>query len=90
PIYLFLLPSPSPTRRFYFWSHDPLGQIPLLRDMCKYLCLPFKLSIEINFYRESWPLEVYKTIREYQIARGFDPITMDFARFGGLPIFEVV
>ncbi|KAF9262415.1 hypothetical protein L218DRAFT_1077933 [Marasmius fiardii PR-910] len=90
PIYLFLLPSPSPTRCFYFWSHDPFGRIPLSRDMCKYLGLPFELSIKVKHVREFWPMEVYKTILEYQIASGFDPITTDFVRSRGSPIFEVV
>ncbi|KAF9260713.1 hypothetical protein L218DRAFT_962293 [Marasmius fiardii PR-910] len=79
PTYLFLLPSPSPIRCFYFWSHDPFGRIPLSRDRCKYLGLPFELSIHVEYYRHSWPMEVYKTILEYQITRGFDPITTDFA-----------
>ncbi|KAF9262422.1 hypothetical protein L218DRAFT_988262 [Marasmius fiardii PR-910] len=90
PIYLFLLPSPSPVRHFYFWSHDPIGHIPLSRDRCKHLGLPFKLSIKVKHFRESWPTEVYKTIREYQLAGGFDPITTDFARFRRFPFFEVV
>ncbi|KAF9262412.1 hypothetical protein L218DRAFT_403507 [Marasmius fiardii PR-910] len=90
PTYLFLLPSPSPTRHFYFWSHDPFGRIPLSRDRCKYLGLPFELSIQVEYYRHSWPTEVYKTILEYQIARGFDPITTDFARSRGSPMFKVV
>ncbi|KAF9262418.1 hypothetical protein L218DRAFT_403832, partial [Marasmius fiardii PR-910] len=90
PIYLFLLPSPSPVRHFYFWSHDPPGRIPLSRDRCKYLGLPFELSIKVNHYHQSWPTKVYKTIYEYQIARGFNLITTDFARYRRSPLFEVV
>ncbi|KAF9262436.1 hypothetical protein L218DRAFT_929285 [Marasmius fiardii PR-910] len=89
PIYLFLLPSPSPPRHFYFWSHDPIGRIPLSRDRCTYLGLPFKLSLDIEWFRQSWHTEIYRIMHEYQCARGFHPLTTDFARFLRLPIFKV-
>ncbi|KAL0566181.1 hypothetical protein V5O48_015836 [Marasmius crinis-equi] len=38
----------------------------------------------------SWDKKAYKAIREYQVARGFDPTTSDFARHLGYPIYKVV
>ncbi|KAG7090141.1 hypothetical protein E1B28_011749 [Marasmius oreades] len=83
PIYLFLLPSPFSCRfgrRFYSWSLDPTGRIPLSLDMCKYLGLPYKLSSKILYFLTSWSTKTYKTIHNYQIARGFDPRTTDLAQ----------
>ncbi|KAG7090046.1 hypothetical protein E1B28_011665 [Marasmius oreades] len=86
PIYLIVLPSPHP---HYHWSFDPTGQISLSPEMCKYLGLPLKLSLEVTPCQVSWATEVYKHIRDYQIARKFDPRTTDFARSLREPIFEV-
>ncbi|KAF9262556.1 hypothetical protein L218DRAFT_390290 [Marasmius fiardii PR-910] len=88
-IYLFLVPSPSPDACFYIWSHDPNGQDPLSPDMCKYLGLPYKLSLKVQYCQKTWPTEIYKALHDYQVARGFDPRTTDFARFMQSPIFKV-
>ncbi|KAF9261558.1 hypothetical protein L218DRAFT_1001601 [Marasmius fiardii PR-910] len=91
PIYLFFEPCLSPDGRFYFWSHDPNGQDPLSRDMCKHLGLPFKLSLrEVVYYEKTWPTKVYKALHDYQILRGFDPRTTDFAQSVGVIIWQVV
>ncbi|KAF9255156.1 hypothetical protein L218DRAFT_950984 [Marasmius fiardii PR-910] len=57
---------------------------------CKYLGLPFKLSLQVFYQQCTWPTEVYKILHDYQIARGFDPQTTDFARFMGYQPWEVV
>ncbi|KAF9254224.1 hypothetical protein L218DRAFT_818144, partial [Marasmius fiardii PR-910] len=75
---------------FYFWSHEPSGQNPLSPDMCKYLGLPFRLSMELEYCEYSWPTRIYKALHDYQIARGFDPKTTMFAQFLGFPIFNIV
>ncbi|KAF9254525.1 hypothetical protein L218DRAFT_1009580 [Marasmius fiardii PR-910] len=90
PIYFFLENHFSPNRRFYFWSHDPTGRNPLLWSMCEYLGLPFKLSLQVIHDQHTWPTKVYKTLHDYQIARGFDPRTTDFARSMGYQPWEVV
>ncbi|KAF9261556.1 hypothetical protein L218DRAFT_988850 [Marasmius fiardii PR-910] len=89
-IYFFLECCPSPDGRFYFWSHDPSGQKPLPRDMCKYLGLPFKLSLEMVYIQSTWPTEIYKALHDYQISRGFDSRTTEFAQSMYSPIWEVV
>ncbi|KAF9257281.1 hypothetical protein L218DRAFT_879823, partial [Marasmius fiardii PR-910] len=80
---------PSSDRHFCFWSHDPTGQNSLPPDMCNYLGLPFKLSLNVRYYKRAWPTESYKILHDYQIARGFDPRTMDFAQFMEYPTWEV-
>ncbi|KAG7090123.1 hypothetical protein E1B28_011732 [Marasmius oreades] len=87
PIYFIILPSPDPV---YHWSFDPTGQTLLSPEMCKYLGLPFKLSLEVTPCQLSWPTKVYKAVRDYQIAKGFDPKTTDFAQSLRYPIFDVV
>ncbi|KAF9262413.1 hypothetical protein L218DRAFT_403532 [Marasmius fiardii PR-910] len=53
----FMLRGTLP-RQFYFWSHDRIGRIPLSRDRCKCLGLPFKLSIKVEYHCQSWPTKI--------------------------------
>ncbi|KAG7090147.1 hypothetical protein E1B28_011755 [Marasmius oreades] len=89
PIYLILFSFPS---LCYHWSLDLTGQTPLSPDMCKYLGLPFKLSQPTKAYafQFSAPTKIYKIISDYQIARGFDPKTTDFAQHLGWPTFKII
>ncbi|KAL0066719.1 hypothetical protein AAF712_006324 [Marasmius tenuissimus] len=87
PIYLFITPRPTTT----FWSFDPTGQTSISNDLCRYLGLPFKVLSRCfwSFYGSS---EGYKLLRDYQIVRGFDPTTTDFARHCGYldPLYQPV
>ncbi|KAF9254896.1 hypothetical protein L218DRAFT_885297, partial [Marasmius fiardii PR-910] len=65
---------------FYFWSHNPSGQDPLSRDICRYLGLPIRLSTRVDYYQASWPTKLYKALYDYQVAKGFDPTTTDFSQ----------
>ncbi|KAF9260534.1 hypothetical protein L218DRAFT_1002505 [Marasmius fiardii PR-910] len=97
PIYLFVEPlhrfssieKGTPTS-LHTWSSDENGQNCFSDDHCRYLGLPTELQVTLcrmNLY--TWPNETYKTIHEWQIARGFDPTTTDFARYLGFPTLEV-
>ncbi|KAF9266035.1 hypothetical protein L218DRAFT_130597 [Marasmius fiardii PR-910] len=99
PIYMFLLPLPSilqdgdassSTALFHIWSFHETGVTPLSYDMCKYLGLPFKLLPTMYSFETSWPTKTYKTIHEYQNAKGFDPKTRDFAQSLGYSVFEIL
>ncbi|KAF9262468.1 hypothetical protein L218DRAFT_834989, partial [Marasmius fiardii PR-910] len=90
PIYLFLEPSPSLATQFYFWSHSPSGGDPLSLDLCKYLGLPFKLFLASEQLQFSWPSKVYRALHDYQVRRGFDPKTTEFARSLRRDVYEVV
>ncbi|KAK7021864.1 hypothetical protein VNI00_017211 [Paramarasmius palmivorus] len=38
----------------------------------------------------SWPTHIYTALRDWQVARGFDPSTTDFARACGYPVLEIL
>ncbi|KAL0569546.1 hypothetical protein V5O48_012420, partial [Marasmius crinis-equi] len=82
-IYLFIPPLSTST----FWSCDPDGQKPFTIDLCHYLGLPVSLSL--GYISCHWPAEVYKAMQAYQIARGFNPDTTEFARHNQYRIFEI-
>ncbi|KAK1219191.1 hypothetical protein PQX77_018101 [Marasmius sp. AFHP31] len=37
-----------------------------------------------------WKAEIYDLVRQWQVAKGFDPTTTDFARSMGHPIVEIL
>ncbi|KAK1215323.1 hypothetical protein PQX77_022070 [Marasmius sp. AFHP31] len=85
PIYLFVRPLPfdlhrGDTSSVLFWSFDEDGQSPLSHN----LCLDFGLPTTFDTYQVSesysWSNDAYDSLRQYQILRGFDPSTTDFAR----------
>ncbi|KAL0563648.1 hypothetical protein V5O48_018417, partial [Marasmius crinis-equi] len=77
------------TSALHYWSEDPTGQHPLPADICEDLGLPVELCYVYSAYRLRWNTEAYKWMHQYQVARGFDPKTMDFARHLGFPIYQV-
>ncbi|KAK1236200.1 hypothetical protein PQX77_000555 [Marasmius sp. AFHP31] len=96
PIYLFVRPLPpihfAPNRKrkfkcqtpsLHYWSFRKDGDSPLSHKTCHSLGLPTALRLTCRFRSSSWTTDVYKTIREYQLLRGFDPKTTDFIRHVG-------
>ncbi|KAG7097612.1 hypothetical protein E1B28_004946 [Marasmius oreades] len=98
PIYLFLrsLCHIPPFKNgsvlsVHTWHFDENGRNAIPYDYCKYLGLPTKLWVkDLTTWRSSWPTETYKTVHKWQVARGFDPTTPDFARYLGYPVYEIV
>ncbi|KAK1216165.1 hypothetical protein PQX77_021218 [Marasmius sp. AFHP31] len=85
PIYLFIQPLPFDLRRgntssVHFWSFDEEGHSPLSDNLCQDFGLPTTFSISQFFWSYSWSNDAYDSLRQYQILRGFDPSTADFAR----------
>ncbi|KAK1223238.1 hypothetical protein PQX77_013889, partial [Marasmius sp. AFHP31] len=85
PIYLFVQPLPFDLRRgntssVHFWSFDEEGHSPLSDDLCQDFGLPTTVRIYPLFYSYSWSNNAYDSLRQYQLLRGFDPSTTDFAR----------
>ncbi|KAL0565581.1 hypothetical protein V5O48_016442, partial [Marasmius crinis-equi] len=97
PIYLFVHPPDlttsteyCTTSSFHYWSFDPTGQPPLSTTTCSLLGLPLELYLRVfPPTKSSWTNTAYKRIHDYQIARGFDPTTPDFARSLRYSIFQV-
>ncbi|KAG7097631.1 hypothetical protein E1B28_004963 [Marasmius oreades] len=98
PIYFFLHPfrlftplEPGSAVCIHTWSFDENGRTSIPHAYCHYLGLPTKLRVErITCYEHSYSTETYKYIREWQVARGFNPSTTDFTRYMGYPIYKVV
>ncbi|KAJ8083403.1 hypothetical protein PM082_009275 [Marasmius tenuissimus] len=85
PIYLFVRPPPldlldSKTSSVHFWSFHEDGRIPLSADICSDFGLPFQLeSYSPWCYLVPCPTKTYKLIHRYQLLRGVDPTTTNFA-----------
>ncbi|KAF9259691.1 hypothetical protein L218DRAFT_1003548 [Marasmius fiardii PR-910] len=97
PIYLFVLCPAFFSRRLlnvsplHFWSDDENGRTSFPDETCEYLGLPTELNIQVfSPDQYSWPVETYNEIHRWQVSRGFDPTTTDFARYLGSPIYEVI
>ncbi|KAF9269074.1 hypothetical protein L218DRAFT_940162 [Marasmius fiardii PR-910] len=99
PIHLFIYPLPFPPPlkagsvvTTHIWSSDEIGQVTFSHDRCEYLGLPTKLWGKrlSTTNKSSWPSETYKSIDNWQTARGFDPTTPNFTRYLGYPEWKVL
>ncbi|KAK1222541.1 hypothetical protein PQX77_014605 [Marasmius sp. AFHP31] len=87
PIYLFVYPPPpdlskGKTSHLHFWSFHKHSQSRLSPESC----LDFGLPIKLTFFHAhdfSRKTNNYKLIHQYQLLRGFDPTTTDFAQHVG-------
>ncbi|KAK1226747.1 hypothetical protein PQX77_010264 [Marasmius sp. AFHP31] len=93
PIFLFIYPLPpnlprGNTSSLHHWSFQEDGHPRISPESCLHLGLPVELGYHnLGCHSHSWPTTMYKSLHQYQIARGFDPTTADFARHLGYPIF---
>ncbi|ESK89326.1 hypothetical protein Moror_16244 [Moniliophthora roreri MCA 2997] len=101
PLYLFFYPPPTTLSELmlwkegqtHFWSFDEVGESKLSKEECKQHGLPGlapAIKKSTSIWPRSWPTYVYNAIRNWQIARGFDPRTTDFARYMGCPELEII
>ncbi|KAK1223201.1 hypothetical protein PQX77_013924 [Marasmius sp. AFHP31] len=95
PIYLFVYPPPTPPTRshsktssLHHWSFQEDGHSHISPESCFHLGLPVELEYLFNWSSPSWPRKSYKSLHQYQIARGLDPTTADLARHLAYPIFQ--
>ncbi|ESK89794.1 hypothetical protein Moror_16807 [Moniliophthora roreri MCA 2997] len=97
-VYLFIRPPPErlsdlnswTNDQIYFWSLDENGENRIQEVVCKRLRLPVLNLYTTKLNLRSWPKYVYDAVQAWQVTRGFDPTTTDFACSLGLPIFELV
>ncbi|EEB91235.1 hypothetical protein MPER_10439 [Moniliophthora perniciosa FA553] len=92
---LFLRPPPlyvaeidSWLSQITFWSFDENGTSEISETECKRLGLPNINLHCVDLDLRTWPKHVYNGLHAWQVARGFDPTTADWARSRGLPILE--
>ncbi|KAJ8092729.1 hypothetical protein PM082_007058 [Marasmius tenuissimus] len=88
PIYLFARPPPfdlhdGDTSSIHYWSFQESGEPPLSPEVCRKLGLPKLESCNSCLTPYSWSTAQYQLIHQYQLLRGFDPATIDFARHTG-------
>ncbi|KAK7021350.1 hypothetical protein VNI00_017453 [Paramarasmius palmivorus] len=98
PVYLFV--QPPPTRlsevdawlnsQVFFWSYDENGTTQITEHIQRCLGLP-KLTLGTpRILLRSWRKYVYDAVYTWQVARGFDPTTSDFARSLGFSTYQAV
>uniref|UniRef100_A0A0W0FXK7 Uncharacterized protein n=1 Tax=Moniliophthora roreri TaxID=221103 RepID=A0A0W0FXK7_MONRR len=94
-VYLFLRPPPPSLpdldpwlSRVSFWSLDRNGISEIPETECKRMGLPIIILDQVELYFHTWPKYVYDGLHAWQVARGFDIATADFARSLGLPTLE--
>ncbi|KAL0564876.1 hypothetical protein V5O48_017161 [Marasmius crinis-equi] len=97
PLFLFIRPLPSTplhsctTSSHHYWSFNEGGRSPLSADICHHLGLPITLELKVSRHIACiWSNDVYKTIHEYQVTRGYDPRTTDLAQSLGYRVFKLI
>uniref|UniRef100_A0A0W0EV18 Uncharacterized protein n=1 Tax=Moniliophthora roreri TaxID=221103 RepID=A0A0W0EV18_MONRR len=99
PIYLFLYPLPMTVPELiswvdgciHFWSFDEDGRSRIPEEEWARWGIPILTPYTDSYILlRSWPTHIYTALRNWQIARGFDPSTADWARECGYPEFEIV
>ncbi|KAF9263830.1 hypothetical protein L218DRAFT_958973 [Marasmius fiardii PR-910] len=78
---------------WHYWSFDPSGQTSISEDKCRKLGLPTQLFLDTcSVYQNHYSTETYKTLHRWQVERGFDPKTTDFARYlyPSKPLWQVI
>ncbi|KAK7060846.1 hypothetical protein VNI00_000579 [Paramarasmius palmivorus] len=95
-VYLFIQPPPTrfsevdnwTNRSISFWTFDANGATQISEHERKRLRLPnvVLMHAEVSFF--SWPKYVYDALHTWQVARGFDPATSDFARSLAVSILD--
>ncbi|KAK7024149.1 hypothetical protein VNI00_016527 [Paramarasmius palmivorus] len=104
PIYLFIYPPPSPLSiselkswekghtHTHFWSLDKNGQSEISEEECRRWgiakLIPWIVWGCLMLF--SWSTDVYTPLRKWQVARGFDPTTTDWAQSWGYPEWEII
>jgi hypothetical protein len=99
-VYLFLFPpqvdvvdnlitvtNPPDTEKYY-WAFDPAGLNRLTHDVAEDFGLPtVEFSTELLGGR--WEKRDYDMVRNFHIAKGFDPYTQDVAIAMGHPLIDI-
>ncbi|THU95061.1 hypothetical protein K435DRAFT_859913 [Dendrothele bispora CBS 962.96] len=74
---------------FYYWSFDPDGSHPLSKRVTEALGLP-KLTPKAELWLDKFADYQYEATRQFQIFRGYNPSTQEFAQRHGLPLVDVI
>ncbi|KAJ7826341.1 hypothetical protein B0H13DRAFT_2374448 [Mycena leptocephala] len=99
-VYLFLFPlqvdvvdnlitvtNPPDTEKYY-WAFDPAGLNRLTHDVAEDFGLP-TVEFSTNLWGGKWDEHDHDVIRDFHIAKGFDPYTRDAAIAIGYPLIDI-
>ncbi|KAJ7901335.1 hypothetical protein B0H13DRAFT_773249 [Mycena leptocephala] len=99
-VYLFLFPvqvevvdnlitvaNPPDTEKYY-WAFDPAGLDRLTHERAEDIGLP---TVEFSIYlsQGKWDEHEYDMVRDFHIAKGYDPYTQDAAIAVGYPLIDI-
>ncbi|KAJ7882673.1 hypothetical protein B0H13DRAFT_2278292 [Mycena leptocephala] len=99
-VYLFLFPpqvdvvdnlitvTNLPDTEKYYWAFDPAGLNRLTHDVVEEFGLP-TVEFSIALIGGKWDQHDYDMIRDFHIAKGFDPYTQDAAIAMGYPLIDL-
>ncbi|KAJ7901345.1 hypothetical protein B0H13DRAFT_1883112 [Mycena leptocephala] len=72
----------------YYWAFDPAGLNRLTHDLAEDLGLP-AVGFSTTIFGESWNECDYNMVRDFHIAKGFDPYSQDAAIAAGYPLIDI-
>ncbi|KAJ7826354.1 hypothetical protein B0H13DRAFT_2440826 [Mycena leptocephala] len=84
---LITVTNPPDTEKYY-WAFDPAGFDRLTHDVAEDFGLP-TVEFSIYSYGGKWDEHDYDMIRDFHIAKGFDPYTQDVAIAMGYPLIDI-
>ncbi|KAJ6586077.1 hypothetical protein B0H19DRAFT_915425, partial [Mycena capillaripes] len=71
-----------------YWSLDPSGGVRLTTEEARRLGFP-PIQYTTKVYLYSWDTSVYSGLRQFHQTKGFDPDSLDVARYLGYPYFQL-
>ncbi|KAJ7174094.1 hypothetical protein C8R43DRAFT_635400 [Mycena crocata] len=77
---------PPPDAAFY-WSLDPQGLTRLTAEMAEEFCVP-QVLFQCEVLGPAWTASDYALVRQFHIAKGFDPNSQDAAIRLGYPLVK--
>ncbi|KAJ7826352.1 hypothetical protein B0H13DRAFT_317606 [Mycena leptocephala] len=84
---LLTVTNPPDTEKYY-WAFDPAGLNRLTHGMAEDFGLP-TVEFSIDLWGGKWDEHDYDMIREFHVAKGFDPYTQDVAIAMGYPLIDI-
>jgi hypothetical protein len=72
----------------YYWAFDPAGLNRLTHEMVEDIGLP-TIEFSIGLMGRRWEESDYDMIRDFHVAKRFDPDTQDAAIAMGYPLIDI-
>ncbi|KAJ7930745.1 hypothetical protein B0H13DRAFT_2531799 [Mycena leptocephala] len=83
-----LIVTNPPDTEKYYWAFDPAGLDRLTHEVAEGIGLP-TVEFSIGLEGGRWEERDYDLIRDFHVAKGFDPYTQDAAIAVGYPLIDV-